>query len=192
MRLNPIPAGPTVWAPAIRVAPPPIALDATIDAEFSATQIRELARMLGISLRGTSKTGFIDQTAAELRARIARATREPERLLEGLDPDQAAFVRRALTARDHGLPFPRGLAATLAPRLAVAAADPERRLTELLEGLRRRALIFPSRFTYFGTYRDIFYQWPPMSEDALVPVLEWRKPATRPERTPTARRHRPF
>lgn len=185
MRLNPIPAGPTVWAPAIRVAPPPIALDATIDAEFSATQIRELARMLGISLRGTSKTGFIDQTAAELRARIARATREPERLLEGLDPDQAAFVRRALTARDHGLPFPRGLAAALAPRLAVAAADPERRLTELLEGLRRRALIFPSRFTYFGTYRDIFYQWPPMSEDALVPVLEWRKPATRPGKDAT-------
>ena len=151
IRLNPIPAGPTVWAPAIRVAPPPIALDATIDAEFSATQIRELARTLGLTLRGTSKTGFIDQTAAELRARMARATREPELLLEGLDPDQAAFVRRALTARDHSLPFPRGLAATLAPRLAAPAPDPERRLTELLEGLRRRALIFPSRFTYFGT-----------------------------------------
>jgi len=185
MRLNTIPAGPTVWAPAIRVAPPPIALDATIDAEFSATQIRELARTLGVSLRGTSKTGFIDQTAAELRARMARATREPELLLEGLDSDQAAFVRRALTARDHSLPFPRGLAATLAPRAPAAAPDPERRLTELLEGLRRRALIFPSRFTYFGTYRDIFYQWPPMSEDALVPVLEWRRPAARPARGAT-------
>ena len=182
MRLNPLPAGPTVWAPAIRVAPPPIVLDATIDAEFSATQIRELARTLGVTLRGTSKTGFIDQTAAELRARMARATRQPELLLEGLDADQAAFVRRALTARDHSLPFPRGLAATLAPRLPGGIPDLERRLTELLEGLRRRALIFPSRFTYFGTYRDIFYQWPPMADDALVPVLEWRKPASRPSK----------
>ena len=179
-RLHPLPIGPTVWAPAIRVAPAPIALDATIDAEFSATQIRELARTLGVALRGTSKTGFIEQTAAELRARMARATRDPELLLEGLDVDQAAFVRRALTARDHTLPFPRGLAATLAARSTGSIQDAERRLTELLEGLRRRALIFPSRFTYFGTYRDIFYQWPPMSEDALVPVLEWRRPAARP------------
>jgi hypothetical protein len=58
-------------------------------------------------------------------------------------------------------------------------------LSVLLVGLRRRALIFPPRFTYFGTYRDIFYHWPPMSEDALVPVLEWRRPAARPARGAT-------
>jgi hypothetical protein len=61
MRLSPLPPGPTTWASAIRVAPPPVALDATIDAEFSATQIRELARALGVTLRGTSKSGFIDR-----------------------------------------------------------------------------------------------------------------------------------
>lgn len=176
-RLRP-PAGGARWPPAARAAPPTVPIEAVIDAEFSATQLRELARQLGFALHGTSKMGFVEQTTAHLRERLERARRNPELLLDGLTAEQALFVRRALTARDPAVPLPRGLAGALTGR--GQGPDADRRLTEMLEGLRRRAMLFPSRFTHYGTYRDVFYQWPPMADDALTPVVEWRAAMVRP------------
>jgi hypothetical protein len=47
----------------------------------------------------------------------------------------------------------------------------ERRLTEIIESLRRRALLFPTHAYYPSSFRDVYYQWLPLNEH--VPVMNW-------------------
>ncbi|MDQ2997897.1 MAG: hypothetical protein M3R61_12695, partial [Chloroflexota bacterium] len=81
-------------------------------------------------------------------------------------PEQHEFARRLLTARDHEMPIPRAAAMQIWAKIM-----DERRLTELIESLRRRALIFPTHAFYPNSYRDVYFQWLPMN--SAVPVMKW-------------------
>lgn len=162
--------GKAVWptACASHVTMPPLRM--TIEAEFNTAQLRELARNLGIKLKGTSKSAYIDQVADELTARASRMRQSPEVLLEGLTDDQAVFVRRLMTARDDILPLPRNLAYNQWAQLA--NRDPDKRAADALDMLRRRAILFPTR-NYVG-YRDVYYQWLPLeASGGNVPLYRW-------------------
>ncbi len=146
------------------------ALRETLEAEFNIAQMRALARLWDIPLKGASRNGFVEQVAQALGERVARMRSEPEALLEGLPADQAELARRLLTARDHELPVPRTLISNLWSRQAGSGAD--RSLSETLDALRRRALIFPTN-RYTG-YRDVYYQWLPLAASGgNVPVISW-------------------
>ncbi|HEY3290833.1 MAG TPA: hypothetical protein VGK87_11950, partial [Anaerolineae bacterium] len=163
-------AAQALWptASASRVTMPPLRM--TIEAEFNTAQLRELARNLGIKLKGASKSAYIDQVADELTARAARMRQSPEVLLEGLTDDQAIFVRRLMTARDDTLPLPRNLA--YSQWAQVANRDPDKRAADALDMLRRRAILFPTR-NYVG-YRDVYYQWLPLEAGGgNVPLYRW-------------------
>ncbi len=167
---QPANAGAGYWprATPFRAQLPPLA--ETLEAEFNIAQMRALARLWDIQLKGSSRNGFVAQVAEALAARVAQMRTNPEALLEGLPPDQAELARRLLTARDHELPLPRTLAASLWSRQV--ADSPDRSLTEALDALRRRALIFPTH-RYTG-YRDVYYQWLPLTASGgNVPVISW-------------------
>jgi hypothetical protein len=179
--------GRTQWPLATPVRLSALPLTETLEAEFNTAQLRELAKSLGVKLKGTSKGGYVEQVATELMARVARMRQTPEVLLEGLADEQVSFVRRALTARDYELPLPRNLANTLWTQQT--NKDPDKRFPELLETLRRRALLFPTR-AYYG-YRDVYYQWLPLGgSGGNIPLTTWprasivkaapRRPATPP------------
>ncbi|MCL4505681.1 MAG: hypothetical protein M1140_06615 [Chloroflexi bacterium] len=171
-----ISTGAAFWptASSIRMNPP--ALKQTIEAEFNTAQLRELAKWLGIKLKGNAKSAYVEQVTAELGARVARLRETPEALVAGLTDDQAAFVRRALTARDYYLPLPRNLANALWSQLV--NRDPDKRLVDMLDALRRRAVLFPTHI-YVG-YRDVYYQWLPLeASGGNVPLMTWpRGPIT--------------
>ncbi len=167
---QPTNAGAGYWprATPFRAQLPP--LTETLEAEFNIAQMRALARLWDIPLKGSSRNGFVAQVAEALAGRIAQMRTNPEALLEGLPPDRAELARRLLTARDHELPLPRTLAASLWSRQV--ADSPDRSLTEVLDALRRRALIFPTH-RYTG-YRDVYYQWLPLTASGgNVPVISW-------------------
>ena len=151
-----------------RVAPPP--LKETIEAEFNTTQLRELAKNLGVKLKGTSKSAFVEQIVLELQSRTRRMRQTPELLLEGLADDQANLVRQAMTARDYFLPLPRNL--TNALWLQLTNRDTAKRSVDALDVLRRKAILFPTR-NYMGS-RDVYYQWLPLEAcGGSVPLMSW-------------------
>lgn len=150
-----------------------------IESEFTGAQLRELARTLGLTVKGSSRAGLIDQIAAALTERIKQAADSPEILLEDLDPEQRDFARRLLTARDHKLPFSRQLAIRVG--LRAVEREPERRLSGLIEALQRRALLFPTRAYLPGVVRDVYYCWLPL--DGRVPVVRWEVKTQEGEQT---------
>ncbi|MCS7061115.1 MAG: helicase-associated domain-containing protein [Anaerolineae bacterium] len=182
------PEGDGLW---LRAAPfradwPP--LDETLEAEFTAPQLRALARQWNIPLKGASRSGYITQIAEAILLRVAHMRDHPESLLDGLPAEQAEFIRRLFTARDHELPIPRTLIAALWAKQPVPvsradqrtegrAVSPDRPLAEMLDDLRRRALLFPTH-RYIG-YRDVYYRWLPLeAAGGNVPLISW--PAVSP------------
>ncbi len=158
------------WPSAASIRTTSLPLKQTIESEFNTTQLRELARWLGVKLKGNAKSAYIDQVAAALSARTAGLRESPDALLAGLPDDHAAFVRRALTARDYFLPLPRNLANALWTQLI--NRDPDKRLADMLDALRRRAILFPTHI-YVG-YRDVYYQWLPLeASGGNLPLMSW-------------------
>lgn len=154
------------WPVAAPFRGSPINLNAVIEAEFTSAPLRELARWLDVTPKGNSRVGLIEQVVEALQARVARMADDPSALLEGLTPEQQEFARRLLTARDHELPIPRAVAMQV-----WAKVMDERRLSELIESLRRRALLFPTQSFYPSSYRDVYFQWMPLT--GRVPVIQW-------------------
>jgi hypothetical protein len=146
-----------------------LSLAAMLEAEFSGSQLRDLAKWLGVTPKGNSRLALLDQVIVALTTRTSRIQESPEALLEGLTGEQQDFTRRLLTARDHDLPIPRNVAAMVWARQL--ERDGDRRLTEIIESLRRRALLFPTHATFPGAFRDVYYQWLPLQGN--VPVLKW-------------------
>lgn len=176
----PASAGPIVstgaayWATAAPAAAEGVPLASRLDAEFTTPQLRELARWLDVKLKGTTKSGYIDAVAEALGARAVSMRDTPEALLEGLTAEQADFARRVLTARDHAAPIPRAVIQTVFGRTIGGGPAADRRLTEVCESLRRNALLFPTLMPHYSSYRDIFYQWLPLSaSNGNVPVVQW-------------------
>ena len=166
----PVSTGVGFWphASPFRAQLPP--LSETLEAEFNIAQMRALARLWDVKLKGSSRNGFVEQVAEALSKRVTRMRVDPDTLLEGLPEDQAQLARRLLTARDYELPVPRTLAANL--WAGVPQSPPERPLADALDALRRRALIFPTN-RYIG-YRDVYYQWLPLAASGgNVPVITW-------------------
>ena len=156
----------------------PVPLESTLEAEFSATQLRELAKWLEVKLKGTSKSGYIEQVSEALKSRSEGVDgshsdghhQNGEAILAGLNDEQADFMRCMLTARDADAPLPRSVAMTAWARQFGPEAP--RKLAEVIENLRRRALLFPT-ITYFtNSFRDVYYQWLPLGKN--TPVLKWR------------------
>jgi hypothetical protein len=175
--LAPAPA-PTHWPTAEPITPPPLDLLSALETGFSPAQLRELARWLGEVPKGNTRVGLAKQIAPALQARIARTEQTPEALLEGLTEEQQALARRLLTACDHRLPFARSLAAALWRSAPERAARPQldalRHVSEIAEGLHRRALLFPTAPSlYHDLNRDVYYRWLPLG-DARPPVMQWR------------------
>lgn len=175
-----LPDGAGLWPRATPFRAQWPSLTETLEAEFNIAQMRALARLWDIRLKGSSRSGFVEQVAQALSERVSRMRADPEALLEGLPADQAELARRLLTARDYELPVPRSLAASLWRRQTgnsdEARSDegraPDRSLAEALDALRRRALIFPTN-RYTG-YRDVYYQWLPLAASGgHVPVRAW-------------------
>lgn len=157
------------WPTALPFRGGTVALDQVIEAEFTSPQLRELARWLGVTPRGNSRVGLIEQVVTALRERVARLAESPDALLEGLSEEQQEFARRLLTARDHELPIPRTVMAMVWRRPMDREAD--RKLGELIDALRTHALLFPTHATYPSGYRDVFYQWLPLQGN--VPVTQF-------------------
>ena len=166
------------WPTAEPITPPPFDLLSALETGFSPAQLRELARWLGEVPKGNARVGLAEQIAPALQARIARMAQAPDALLEGLTEEQQALARRLLTACDHRLPFPRSLAAALWRAAPERAARPQldalRHVSEIAEGLHRRALLFPTAPSlYHDLNRDVYYRWLPLG-DARPPVMQWR------------------
>jgi hypothetical protein len=157
------------WPTAAPFRGSPPSLAAVLEAEFTGAQLRDLAKWLGITPKGNSRLGLLDQVVVALTARTAKIQESPGALLEGLSADQQDFARRLLTARDHELPVPRNVAAMVWARQL--ERDGDRRLADMIDSLRRRALLFPTHATFPGAFRDVYYQWLPLQ--GTVPVVEW-------------------
>jgi len=180
----------TLWPTAAPHHGSPVPLESTLEAEFSASQLRELAKWLDVKLKGTSKSGYIDQVAEALKLRAegadgtdaavnaAGAEATPgvamnasgEAILTGLNDEQADFIRRMLTARDADSPLPRSVAYMVWAKQFGSSAN--QKLAEVIESLRRRALLFPTITYYTTSFRDVYYQWLPLGRK--VPVMKWR------------------
>ena len=175
----------TLWPTAAPYHGSPVPLESTLEAEFSATQLRELAKWLDVKLKGTSKAGYLNQVAEALKLRAAGAdgtddaagvdagtgaSTNGEAILTGLNDEQADFIRRMLTARDADSPLPRSVAYMVWAKQFGNAAN--QKLAEVIESLRRRALLFPTITYYTTSFRDVYYQWLPLGRK--VPVMKWR------------------
>jgi len=160
------------WPTAMSFRAPQMVLNEVVEAEFNATQLRDLARWIDVKLTGASKIGYIEQIVAALNARLAAGG---EAVFAGLSAEQQDFARRVFTARDVEAVLPRSLLSAVWARQF--DRDGDRRLGEMLSGLRRRALIFPTSSLQYGL-RDVFYRWLPFSAD--VPVHPFRIEAPRP------------
>ncbi len=158
-----------VWPTAMQYRTAPLPLNELIDAEFNAAQLRELAKWLDVKLKGNSKIGFTEQVVEALNQRAERMMQSADAVLEGLSSEQCDFVRRMFTARDHELPLSRGVAQAVWARQF--DRDGDRKLVEVLDGLRRRALLFPTSPMQFGL-RDVYYRWLPLGRN--VPVHEFK------------------
>ena len=180
------PPSPGAWPVAAPFRRAPIELSSAIEAEFSAAQLRELARWLGATPKGNSRIRLVEQVVSALHERIAQTVASPEALLEGLTAEQQDFARRLFTARDHELPFPRSMAASLLtkPSARPDGYPPEssRHLTELIESLRQRALLFPTQAPSPIGARDVYYSWLPL-DGARPPVVRWKVKAQDERRT---------
>ena len=164
----------TAWPVAMPFRSGATWLAPVIEAEFRSAQLRELARWLGATPKGNSRIGLVEQVVAALHERIAES---PDVLLEGLSDEQQNFARRLLTARDPEVPVAHGAIADLWAQSAEQPGDrayTDRQLTEMLESLRRRALLFPARAPFPSSEYDVYYQWLPMRR---APVMRWPTPA---------------
>jgi hypothetical protein len=159
---------PPLWPTATPYRGSPVPLESTLEAEFGAAQLRELAKWLDVKLKGTSKSGYVEQVAAALKTRSDGL--DGEAILAGLNDEQADFMRRMLTARDADAPLPRTVAMTTWARQF--GAEGQRKLAEVIETLRRRALLFPTITYYTSAFRDVYYQWLPLGKN--TPVMKWR------------------
>ncbi len=158
-----------LWPLAMPLSGTPVSLESTLEVEFTTSQIRELARVMNVKLKGTAKTGFVSQIAEVSQARIDGMAQNSAVFLEGLSNDQIDFVCRTMTARDPRMPLPRQVAVQVWARQY--GAESERRLFEMIDSLRRRALLFPSQnYSAYG-FRDVFYQWLPLPK--VTPVMQW-------------------
>ncbi|MCX6018731.1 MAG: helicase-associated domain-containing protein [Chloroflexi bacterium] len=164
-----------LWPVALQFRPTELSLAETVDAEFNAAQLRELARWLNVQLQGSSKIGFMQQVVTALHERVERMSLDAESVLEGLSAEQQDFLRRAFTARDHEMHVPRSLLASVWARQF--DRDGDRKLSEMLTGLRKRALIFPTSPVQFGL-RDVYYRW--LSLGPNVPVVAFKVESPRP------------
>lgn len=162
------------WPTALPFRAPQLPLAEVIEAEFNMAQLRELARWMDVKLTGTSKAGYIEQIVAALTARIALVEEDGDVILTGMSDEQQDFARRVFTARDAEMVLPRSLLAAVWARQF--ERDGDRRLGEMLNGLRRRALMFPTSPLLFGV-RDVFYRWLPLG--ASAPVHSWNLDAVR-------------
>lgn len=165
------------WPVAMPFRTGAIWLAPVIEAEFRSAQLRELARWLGATPRGNSRIGLVEQVVAALHERIARIAESPDALLEGLSDEQQNFARRLLTARDPEVPVAHSAIADLWAQSAESPGNwpyTDRRLTEMLESLRRRALLFPTHAPFPSSAYDAYYQWLPMRR---APVMRWPTPA---------------
>ncbi|WP_206156730.1 helicase-associated domain-containing protein [Candidatus Roseilinea sp. NK_OTU-006] len=152
-----------------------LSLAPVIEAEFSGAQLRELARWLGATPKDHSRAGLVEQVVTALNERIARVAESPDALLEGLSDAQQHFARRLLTARDPEVPVAYSAIADLWTQSAKHPSRSSwpyanRQLTEMLESLRRRALLFPTRAPFPTSAHDSYYQWLPMRR---APVMRW-------------------
>lgn len=162
------------WETPALPAAAPQALAATLDAEFTTPQLRELAKWLEVKLHGNAKSGYLETILGGISARLAEMQTNPDALLRGLSDEQSDFARRILTARDWQLPIPRSVLQTLIGHGDGRNPQHDRKLTELTESLRRCALLFPSHRPFFYGIRDSFYQWLPLEPaHARPPVLAW-------------------
>ncbi len=157
------------WPLAAQFRTSPLPLYEVIDAEFNAAQLRELAKWLDVKLKGASKIGFTEQVVEALQERIKRMKSEAGAVLEGLSTDQQDFVRRMFTVRDHELPLSRSLAMAVWARHF--ERDAERRLGEMLDALRRRAVLFPTSPLQYGM-RDVYYRWLPLGPNVPVHMFD--------------------
>jgi hypothetical protein len=154
------------WARATSILNRAFDLRETVESEFTSAQLRELARSLDLTLKGTLKSAIIEQivTALEVRAQT------PSDFLNGLPAEQARLLRRLYTAWDITLPFPRALATHLLS-LDAKPIDGDKATTELLESLRRRALLFPSQSVVaIGQRYESHYQLLAVNEH-LAPLM---------------------
>ena len=161
------------WPTAMPFRAPPMALNEIIEAEFNATQLRDLARWMDVKLSGTSKIGFVEQIVEALQVRIARVAVDSGAALEGMSAEQQDFARRIFTARDAESVLPRSLLAAVWARQF--DRDGDRKLGEMLSSLRRRALIFPTSPLQHGL-RDVFYRWLPFGPNAPVHAFKIEAP----------------
>jgi|GEM_PF-1962103 len=181
--------GTAFWETPTLPAAAPQTLAATLDAEFTTPQLRELAKWLDVKLHGNAKSGFLESILSGISARLAEMQVDPDALVRGLTDEQSDFARRILTARDWQLPVPRSVLQTVTGRRDSRDPLHDRKLTELTEGLRRHALLFPSHRPFFYGIRDSFYQWLPLEPaNARPPVLTWpgvtREAASSPRPAP--------
>ena len=147
-----------------------LAVESILEAEFTASQIRDLARTMDIKLKGTAKSGYVAQITEVLHTRIEAMAENPNAFLQGLATEQIDFVSRAMTARDPQTLLPRQVALWVWARQY--GAEAERKLAEMIDSLRRRAFLFPSQnYTSYG-FRDVFYQWLPVP--VVTPVYQWK------------------
>lgn len=157
------------WPLALSPRASAISLESILEAEFNTSQMRELAKWLDVKLKGNAKSGYVQQVLEVLNARLARMQDNPDVLLDGLSAEQIDFVRRTLTAQDAFAPLPRNIALRVWARQYGVEAD--RRLGEMIDSLRRRAMLFPTQNYFAYGYRDAYFQWLPLPE--VTPVLQW-------------------
>ncbi len=140
-----------------------------LDAEFNATGLRELAKFYDIKLKGSLKSALLEQVATGITERLAQTQTDPKAVLTGLTDAQALLLRKLFTAWDPELPFPRGMVKSL-----MQTAD-EKQVTELLEWMRKHAILFPARtYSYYISLRDAYYQLLPVGSLApYLPGIVW-------------------
>ena len=140
-----------------------------LDAEFNASGLRDLARFYDIKLKGTLKSALLEQIIAGINDRLTQSRTNPEALFAGVSEEQSGVLRKLFTAWDPELPFARSIVK------AFLGSIDEKRITELLEWLRKHALIFPARsYSYYISLRDAYYQLLPLGPAAShVPGIVW-------------------
>ncbi len=171
-----IASGVAYWPQASLRELQPLPLRQVIEQEYNAAQLRELAHWLSLKPKGTTKSTLIDQVVNALQERVRDMWQNPGVLLEGLSDETAAFARKLLTARDYQMAVPRNLAHTLwtahygsqRPGNNQATGEAlDKAFAATLDELRRRAILFPTLRRY--DYRDVFYQWITLDENAIPP-----------------------
>lgn len=154
--------------------------------QFTTNQLREMAKLLEIKVKGTQKGLIIEGVKAGLIDYVAKIKDDPNSFLQGLSPEQADFTRKLFTAYDVEGLIPRNISKQFLspPNATLLESDASKRIAALFAALNERGLLFqhyaPSPEL---RYRDVYYQWLPMAEVAhYVPVLRWPENVFTPKR----------